>query len=103
MCVNKQTKAKLSKETQKKFNILREYYSGEKGFLNYRRAIKNIKPPAIPLISMLLTELQYITEGNQARLDGDNLIYWGKYHSFSERMHFLKQFHDFCQEFYLLP
>jgi len=53
-------------ESAQRFQTL---FSSEGSSRNYREAIKNVTPPAIPFLGVYLTDLTFIDEGNPKYVD----------------------------------
>eukprot|EP01113_Clastostelium_recurvatum_P033165 TRINITY_DN4354_c0_g1_i1.p1 TRINITY_DN4354_c0_g1~~TRINITY_DN4354_c0_g1_i1.p1 ORF type:complete len:1180 (+),score=354.98 TRINITY_DN4354_c0_g1_i1:100-3639(+) len=60
----KHTYEKVPARKQQVFNDLMELMSGRRSFKNYREALANHVPPAVPYIGVYLTDLTFIDDGN---------------------------------------
>jgi len=47
-----------------------DLFTGEGSYKNFREAIKEVSPPAIPFLGVYLTDLTFVDEGNPKYIDG---------------------------------
>jgi hypothetical protein len=73
----KNTWAELSEESQSTLKSLEALMSHESSFKNYRTALRQAQPPAVPYLGTYLTDVTFIEDGNKAVIDG--LIHWYKW------------------------
>lgn len=73
----KQTWAGLSTKQKEVFDELKELMARTNNYQGLRKHLRTCNPPLIPYLGLYLTDLTFIEEGNQDRLEG-GLINWVK-------------------------
>jgi len=86
-------------ESAKKYQQL---FSSEGSYKNYREAVKNSTPPAIPFLGVYLTDLTFIDEGNPKYIE-NNLINFKKKALEYEVIIQVLRFQESSYQFNLVP
>ncbi|KAJ5070745.1 ras guanine nucleotide exchange factor i-related [Anaeramoeba ignava] len=64
------TKEEVPEKYWKKYNQLETATSSDNGYKEYRALLKKTEPPGIPYLGVFLTDITFICDGSESKIDG---------------------------------